>query len=128
MYRIIGDNLDFYIRVRDLRLDHQNKSIHWFHLYALLDRISCLHLSDTPQKSLSSISNDVFLLAAKELGEIRKSMGILISRVLVKHMEVFDKMSSLVTWHIQHEHSEEMAKKSVEVIYRCGDEIILILF
>lgn len=44
-------------------------------------------------------------------------MGILVSRVLVKHMTAFGGMSSVVTWHIPHKHSVEMMKKSTQVNY-----------
>ncbi len=40
MYRAIVDNLDFFKRVRDMRLDHQNMSIHWTHIYFLLNRVA----------------------------------------------------------------------------------------
>ena len=114
--RIIGDNLDFYKRVRDMRQDHQNLSIHWFHLYAVQDRVPCCHLEDgRSKKSLMSLTSDSFLPTSNELSEIRNCMGILISRVLVEHMAAFQGMSSLLTWHIPHKHSKEMREKSIQV-------------
>ena len=43
-------------------------------------------------------------------------MMILVSHVIAKHIAVFEKMSSLVTWHIPHEYSPEMKNKSTQVL------------
>ena len=115
-FKLIGDNVDFYKHVRDMRHDHQNKSIHWFHLYAVLDRVPSCHLDDThSQQSLSSVPNCNFLLGSDELEKMRKCMGILVSRVLIENMSIFQGFSTLVTWHIEHKHSEEMKMKSIQV-------------
>ena len=39
-YQIIGDNVDLMITVRHKASDKPNKSIHWFHLNTVKDRVN----------------------------------------------------------------------------------------
>ncbi len=39
-YGIVGDNLDLFIRVKHMASVNQNKSIHWFNLLGLINRVS----------------------------------------------------------------------------------------
>ncbi len=38
-FKIVGDNIDKTIRPREMRSDHQTRSLHYFHSYAVRDRI-----------------------------------------------------------------------------------------
>ena len=38
-YRIVGDNIDKNIKPRNMTSDHQTRSLHYFHAYAVRDRI-----------------------------------------------------------------------------------------
>ena len=44
-YKIVGDNIDKNIRASFQRIDHQTKSIHYFHTFAAKDRIDFSNLS-----------------------------------------------------------------------------------
>ena len=43
-FRLVGDNIDKSIKPRDMRLDHQSKQLHYFHVYAVKDKIDFRHL------------------------------------------------------------------------------------
>jgi hypothetical protein len=45
-------------------------------------------------------------------------------RVLVKHISKFKSQSKMVSWHIPHEYSFEMAKKSTVVSIKATHAII----
>ena len=36
---IVGDNVDKTVKPRDMRLSHKSSSLHYFHVYAVNDRI-----------------------------------------------------------------------------------------
>ena len=42
---LVGDNIDKTIGPRDMRLNNQSKSLHYFHVYAVKDRVDVRHLS-----------------------------------------------------------------------------------
>lgn len=44
-YKIVGDNIDKNIRASFQRIDHQTKSVHYFHIFAAKDRIDFSGLS-----------------------------------------------------------------------------------
>ena len=43
-YKIVGDNIDFNIVPRYMRIDHKLNSLHYFHSYAVCDRIGVENL------------------------------------------------------------------------------------
>ena len=45
-YKLIGDNIDKTIKPRDMRVDHQSQSLHYFNMYAVQDRVDLSHLSN----------------------------------------------------------------------------------
>lgn len=116
-YKLVGDNLDVTVNARYMRSEgHQNHSLHFFHSFAVLDRVNfgglSNHLPTTCNTSplqmaltlLPSVENDTSLL---------NNIATHISRVLVTHMPFFQfAFSDVTTWHIQHKFYREMSKKS----------------
>lgn len=45
-YQIIGDNVDMLIKIKHQSSSHPNKSIHWFHMNAVKDRVVAGDLPD----------------------------------------------------------------------------------
>ena len=116
-YRICGDNIDKTIRPRYMRCDGgKANSIHYFHSYAVADRINFSDLSEDTLP-LPNVSNEQ--LAISLLPSIEddvatcKNFATLVSRALVNNVDFFKlTFDGVVEWHIQHEFSEEMSKKS----------------
>eukprot|EP00731_Ephydatia_muelleri_P007802 Em0004g140a len=72
-------------------------SIHYFHLFAVADRIDCSYLCD--QKDFAPCD-----------------ICVLMSRVLCEHVEFFKKnFEDIVDTHIKHEFYDEMSMKSITV-------------
>ena len=46
-FKIVGDNIDKMIKLRYMRCDRQNQSLHYFHMYAVWDRIDLSDSCDT---------------------------------------------------------------------------------
>ena len=47
-YRLCGDNIDKNVHARHMRVDRRNKSLHYFHFYAVENRVDFTCLSDEP--------------------------------------------------------------------------------
>ena len=45
-YKLLGDNIDKKVKPTDMRADHQSKSLHYFNMYAVQDRVDLSHLSN----------------------------------------------------------------------------------
>ena len=112
-WKIIGDNADLSIRVRDMRLDSQDQSVHIFHVLALKDRIDTSHLDNSsPQCSVSRLNVSDFVPSQVDYADLRKTLIVLMARVVVAELPAFELFKSAVPKHIIHSHSSEMATES----------------
>lgn len=115
-YILVGDNLDKNVSPRDMRVDHQVKSIHYFHSYAVHDRADFSKLSGKdPQGKLQSDAFTKFLPSPDDCSQLRENYINLIARVIVEKLPHFNKLSDCVPAHICHEFSTAMKEKSVVV-------------
>ena len=93
--------------------DNQTKSLHYFHVYDVRDRIDLTDYDDEePNPDISSISIDSILPSAFDDFALRTNYSILIARVLRKHMPFFKEFGVGLERHIRHEYYEEMSAKS----------------
>lgn len=91
--------------------DHQSRSLHYFHTYALRDRVDLSSFS-IEAKVPDTIQLDNLLPSSQDEEAIQKNFAILTARVLMKHMPFFAKFGKGLDRHIRHEFSEEMSRKS----------------
>lgn len=115
-FRICGDNIDKTIRTRYMRSDRKNSSLHYFHSYAVLNRIDASSLSDENpdihQLDGKVVANSI-LPSQNDDAALKKNIAKLISRVLVENLEFFKfSFEDVIEWHIEHQFYSEMAKKS----------------
>ena len=118
---LVGDTIDKNIKPRDMRSDHQTKSLHYFHLYtyAVRDRIDLYKYEDNPSlPDIAPINTDQLLPSEEEAQNLRSHFAMNIARVLKKHMKFFKQFGSGLEWRIWHEYYAEMSKKS-EVVSKC---------
>ena len=104
-----------------MRSSRQSLFSHYFHLYAVKDRVDLRALSDNPPSSPSIKSDEVCkmpLPIEKDSKSVHEYFSTHVARILVKNLPAkklaFD---DLVDWHIQHPHSWELRYKW-EVINR----------
>ena len=115
-WKIVGDNLDLTIKVRDMRLDNPNQSYHFFHSIAVQDRIVTSHLDDTkPQCLVSTLSASDFMPSSLDYQQLRNDFIVLVARILVAEFPEFHFFYGAVPNHIQHMYSTELSKKSTVV-------------
>ena len=119
-YKLVGDNLDIGVKMRYMRLErYRNKSHHYFHCYAVQNRIDHsdkpdVHPDTCLPSPLHTASTLLPSLADDEM--LRNDLVTYVSRILTEHMPFFKHtFEDVVEWHIQHRYYKQMSDKSVVV-------------
>ena len=112
-FKLVGDNIDKTVKPRDMRIDNQTQSLHYFHAYAVKDRIDVSHMEDQPSlPSLESVDIATILPTEQDHKAMKELFSIHIARVLKKFMPFFAKFGSGLERHIKHDFFKEMSQKS----------------
>ena len=102
-YVFAGDNLDCNIRPRHQTVLSQTRSVHWFNSIAVQDRSDFSLFADTiPTPNISSFDLNYLLPDADDSENLISNVGVIVGRLLVKHLSQFSQFSHLVTSHIKH--------------------------
>ena len=111
-FRICGDNIDKMIHKCFVRSDQGNVSAHYFHLYAVVNRINFSELSDDiPDTSgitdLEAVARS--LQPSKTDDTIfHRNMSVIVLRILCTRMKFFQTcFDDMVNWHIQHRYTKQ---------------------
>ena len=124
-YILVGDNIDKRVNPREMRVDRQVQSLHYFHTYAARSRCESTHLEDSkPIGEISKLPLSAFLPTADECMAIRNNYVILVSRIIVDHLPAFSAFKQSVPQHVPHKYSDAMSRKSEMVSalsYSCPD-------
>ena len=129
MYQLCGDNIDKTVKRRYVRADKSaTTSLHYFHFYAIKDRIDFSDLSEEPihcdhydkhQVALSLLPSPEDDIA------IRKNICVLLSRILFSNLAYFKlAFDGVIDWHIRHTFYKEMSMKSDVVRYFIVDRVV----
>ena len=128
-FKLVGDIIDKTVRPRHMRFDHQAASLHYFHVYAVQDRISFQHLSNTPRLIYpEDLDVNTFLPTAADSNALIQNFKVLMKRILVHYLSAVSHLAD-VNQHITHEWTPHMSLKSVVVSYACinGPPLILLV-
>lgn len=132
-FRLCGDNLDKSIRRRHLRSDKRNQSLHYFHAYAVENRIDVSGLSEVCP-NISEITDikcaaESILPQSRDDMIIKENITVLVSRVLYQYFNFFKlSFDGVIQWHIKHKNYTEMSCKSVVVCYTISFEVTMCLY
>ena len=80
-FKIVRDNVDKDVRPSFQRIDYKTRSLHYFHEYAVLDRIDLSNLSDSPP--LKEIAASTFLPTPQHKSELTSHYEVLVSRYVI---------------------------------------------
>ena len=114
-FKICGDNIDKGVHCRHMRFDRQMQSLHYFHSYAVRDRVDCSNLADDPPSTTPTARDVISKVLPTDEDDtiIHDEFAILVARILCKHMTFFESSyADVVDWHIEHQFSKEMSQKS----------------
>ena len=122
----MGDNWDLEVKARCQTKSQTNKSLHYFHAYAVKDRVISKGLANTrPQKSIDEVEMQEILPTAEVQESIISDLSKLIPRVIVAYLPPYKSFRKAVQYHLPHQHSQEMAGKS-EVVSFQGINVMLL--
>ena len=126
-FKLVGDNIDKTVRPRHMRVDHQAASLHYFNVYAVQDRISFQHLSNTARLIYpEDVDVNKFLPTAADSNALIQNFKVLMERILVHYLPAVSHLAD-VNQHITHEWTAHMSMKSVVVSYACMNDLPFIL-
>ena len=112
----MGDNIDYEIHARVQSQKHKNRSIHWTHQLAVLDRVQDPKLdTQTSQKPVSDIQLAEILPDRTVQAHLVRNWAVIVSRVITKYLPPFKSFQDVVVRHIPHEYAKEMSEKSNSV-------------
>ena len=117
-FKLVGDNIDKDIKPCQMRFDNQTRSLHYFHTYAVKDRVDLSSMSDKPlplPADIKAIDLTKLLLDEEDDKCLQKNFTVLMARVICKYVPFFSRYGQAVERHIKHEYSREMSLKSVVV-------------
>ena len=80
-FKIVGDNVDKTFKAAFQRINRSKQSLHYFHSYAMLDRIDFSGLSESCKSETIDMSN--LLPNANDLKIMRSNFETLISRCAI---------------------------------------------
>ena len=115
-YQVIGDNIDLYVKTKHMASNRQNKSIHWFLMNAVQDRVIGEGLDNSQQiKPIMEVENAEFLPSKEDNSDLLHDFIPLVTRVIAENIPAFACFRDVVVSHIPHEFSKEMKTKSTQV-------------
>lgn len=92
-YKLVGDNIDKNVRPRHMRQDRQTLSMHYYHSYAVRDRVNVSGLSDArpslKNTPLLSVPVTDVLPSDSDHKNLMHNFALLVSRHLVDHLHHF---------------------------------------
>ena len=102
-----------------MRSNKKNVSLHYLHSYAVQNRVDASNLSDSPVDMSTFTPKGIAITIIPSLDDdriLRENIAVLISRVLVTHLNFFSfSFNDVVDWHIEHQFSSQMSQKSTVV-------------
>ena len=113
-FAIAFDNIDGRRERKHMTKDNQNLDFHWVNHKIIMNRVSGNGL-DTSARDICGVSNIQFLPTVPDQKRQRQNYIVLVSRILVEHLECFSFLKEVCICHIPHKYSKEMAKKSETV-------------
>jgi hypothetical protein len=119
-YILVGDNIDKTVSARHATMDHQSQSLHYFHCYAAMDRISFSQLDNSrPISNVRNLPLSAFIPSMEDCDMLLKNYTVLLGREMVKMLPFFEVFADCVPQHITHKFSHEMKCKSFIVSLQC---------
>jgi L1 cell adhesion molecule like protein len=97
-----------------MRFDHQTKSLHYFNVYAVRDRVDTSNFPEHHESPPSLQLSDL-LPTSGDYISLMENFKVLLPCVLCQHMKFFEQnFSNSVIWHIEAGSPTGMVK-----IYKC---------
>ena len=109
------DNVQIEAHRKHQGMGKKNKFLMWALSFAVHHRLPSLQLTDDSTTRALYLPPRAFLPQPAEWDERRHRCVILVQRMLVSHVSVFEELTGSITWHVPHPQSKEMAQKTTVV-------------
>ena len=112
------DNIDWTVKVHDMRSDNQNKDVHAVATSLVFDRVPCKESMNSTSTKASLVNTDVKSIVAitnQEMSNTQERYKVLVARIICEFLEKFHFFKDLVPMHTSCDYEEEMKKKSIVV-------------
>lgn len=117
---IVADNSDKTTNPRHMTINHRRQFLHFMHMYAALDRVSCASLpSNMHQGDVMHLTTSAFLPTAEDSQQLCANYATLLARLVVEKLPYFAVFKDCVVSHIPRRYSNEMQQKSCVVSMHC---------
>ena len=111
-HRIVGDNWDLEIKARAQSTRLNNKSLHYYHMFAVADRVRGQNLpNDGAQKKLDDLRVEECLPTQDVQEKFAEDLQHILPRFLVKYLHAYSALRKAVIYHIPHTHTRQMTQK-----------------
>ena len=112
-FKIVGDNIDKTVKPHHMQSDRQTQSLHYFHMYAVRDRVDLGDSSESLRATPIDPPLEELLPSPDDNEQLLANITTLVTRTLAHHMKFFhDNFGDVIEHHILHPYSKEMSKKS----------------
>ena len=121
---LVLDNIDWDVKVHDMRSDQQNRGVHAVATSMVFDQISSSNIPDNgPKKNLNDCNlMDLLTLSVQEIHSMRERYKILIGRILCESFPAFSFLIDVLPAHTTCQYSAEMRTQSVVLPVLMKDE------
>lgn len=112
---VTTSTMRFLVRVQTKT--HFNRSIHWTHQFAVLDRVQAPGLDDIKsQKSVKDLQFRELLPDCNVQKNLMTRWAVIVSQIVTKYLKSFSFLKRRVVRHFPHPYSKEMAQRSTLVM------------
>lgn len=118
-FKIVGDNIDKAVKPRYMRESTDAQSLHYFHSYAVKDRLNLHGCSDVPQSRPQEWSMEMYqevsrtvLPTSEDHRRLDDDFSHIVTRIIVERLPFFQQLDGKIRKYIPHSYSKEMSQKS----------------
>ena len=116
MVKFIGDNVDKYQGVRDIRSDHHGQIVHMFSILVSKLRVTVPAVDIFSPPTLTSEPLSSFLPSSIDVDAVESNLLVIYSPIICDYIKALRPLSKSVPEHIPHAYSKEMAQKTDVIV------------
>ncbi len=107
--QITGDNLDIHVRTQHQTSDQSHRGLHLFTSKLITHRVPLQEVPNSPPiMDVTRLTPEDFLPSVQEKHHLLEAYGIIIERLMPKHLTTFRWMERVLPQHIPHRYSDHM--------------------
>lgn len=115
-YKLVGDNVDIFIKPRHSTISDGNKDLHYYNCMAVKNRVSGNHLeAEQPMGTVDSVPWSKYLPTAEDNEKLKNEWNYLVSKTIINYVPYFQCFKEHIPDHLSHKYIN-LTKKKTEVV------------